>query len=68
MLPQNTKVVILHVEEETIRSRKKDTLHDENLALKIKVYDILSRDLNLKVIDNNRSLSVVKDEIVNYFI
>jgi thymidylate kinase len=68
MLPQNTKVVILHVEEETIRSRKKDTLHDENLALKIKVYDILSKDLNLKVIDNNRSLSVVKDEIVNYFI
>lgn len=68
MLPQNANIVILQVDEDTIRNRKKDTLHDENLGLKIKVYDILSRDLNLKIIDNNRDFSIVKEEILNHFI
>ncbi len=66
MLPKNMKTIILHVDEDVIRSRKKDTVHDENLALKIKVYKILSQDLGLKVIDNNRALEIVKKDINNY--
>ncbi len=66
MLPKNIKIIILHVDENEIRSRKKDTVHDENLALKIKVYKILSQDLGLKVIDNNRELEIVKKDINNY--
>ena len=49
IIPENTNILILNVEENIIRKRKKDTLYDENLALKIKVYDILSKDLKLKV-------------------
>ena len=66
MLPENLKIIILDVTEESIRNRKKDTLYDENLALKIKVYKILSKDLNLKVIDNNRDFNTVKEDILNY--
>lgn len=66
LLPKNIKTIILYVEEETIRSRKDDTKHDKNLALKIEVYKILSKDLNLKVIDNNRKLEVVKNDINIY--
>jgi thymidylate kinase len=68
MLPENVDIIILHVNEEVIRSRKLDTLHDDHLALKIKVYQILSKDLNLKVIDNNRPIEVVKPELLNYFL
>jgi len=66
MLPKNIKIIILHVEENVIRSRKKDTVHDKKLALKIKVYKILSQDMGLKVIDNNRELEIVKNDINNY--
>lgn len=66
MLPKNIKIIILYVDENVIRSRKKDTVHDKNLALKIKVYKILSQDLGLKVIDNNRELEIVKRDINNY--
>ena len=45
MIPQNTKILIPQVDENTIRSRKKDTLHDEHLGDKINVYSILSKDL-----------------------
>lgn len=66
MLPENSNVLILKVNENVIRERKKDTLHDENLALKIKVYEILSHDLGIKTIDNNRNIDVVKKEIINH--
>ena len=66
LFPENLKIIILEVTEESIRNRKKDTLYDENLALKIKVYKILSNDLNLKVIDNNRDFKTVKEDILNY--
>jgi len=59
-------VIILEVKEKTIRARKKDTLHDENLMLKLKVYKILSKELGISVIDNNRDFDTVKTEILNY--
>jgi len=66
MLPENSNVLILKVNENVIRERKKDTLYDENLALKIKVYEILSEDLGIKTIDNNRNIDMVKKEIINH--
>ncbi len=66
MLPKNSNVLILKVNENVIRERKKDTLYDENLALKIKVYEILSEDLGIKTVDNNRNIDMVKKEIINH--
>ncbi len=66
LLPDNLKLIILEVEEDVIRKRKLDTLYDKNLAAKIKVYKILSNDLNLKVIDNNRDIKSVKKEIKEF--
>tara|TARA_Y100001958_G_C21052138_1_gene417908 strand:- start:164 stop:796 length:633 start_codon:yes stop_codon:yes gene_type:complete len=68
MLPENSNVLILKVNENNIRERKKDTLYDENLALKIKVYEILSKDLGVKTIDNNRDINIVKKEIINHIL
>ena len=66
MLPSNSIVIILRVNESIIRERKIDTLYDEKLALKIKVYDVLSEDLGIKTIDNNGNISMVKKEILNF--
>ncbi len=66
MLPKKSNVLILKVNKNVIRKRKVDTLYDKNLALKIKVYDILSEDLGIKTIDNNRNIDVVKKEIINH--
>lgn len=67
MLPQNCKVIILEVDEETIRNRKKDTLYDKNLSLKIEAYNILAKSLKLKKINNNRNMKLVEIDINNYF-
>jgi thymidylate kinase len=64
-VPKDTKTLVLYVEESNIRQRKKDTLYDDHLANKIKVYQLLSEDLELPVIDNNRSSKLVQEEIFN---
>lgn len=53
LIPSSTKVFIIMVDELVIRQRKQDTLYDPNLSLKLKVYNILAKDLNLDVINNN---------------
>jgi len=65
-IPENTKIVILKVDENVIRERKKDTLYDELLQDKINVYDLLSKDLNIKVIDNNKDYKCAFHEALNY--
>ena len=65
LVPNNTSIIVMNVKESVIRSRKKDTLYDEHLSAKIKVYEILSKDLNLTVIDNNRDFDIVKKKVFN---
>lgn len=66
LIPENTKLIVLKVDEKTIRARKKDTLHDEHLNKKIEVFERLSKNLNLTVIDNNREYNIVKKDIIDY--
>jgi thymidylate kinase len=61
--PKNSQIILLNVEEAVIRSRKKDTLYDEHLSAKIKVYQILSNDLKLTVVENSSSFEAVKKEL-----
>ena len=66
MLPDYSQVLMLKVNEEIIRERKKDTLYDENLGRKIEVYRILCEDLGIKSIDNNESIDMVQKELISY--
>ena len=66
LIPKDAKLVIPLVTQETIRSRKKDTLYDEHLLKKIEVYKILSTDLNIKTIDNDKSYEVARNELFKY--
>jgi hypothetical protein len=67
MLPKGIKIVSLSVKEETIRKRKQDTLHDPHLDRKIKAYDIIAREFNLTVIDNNRTFNEALENILRVF-
>jgi len=64
LIPTNTSTIVMDVDEAVIRARKKDTLYDEHLSQKVKAYRIISEDLNLKVINNNRNFDIVKKEII----
>jgi len=66
VIPENSKLIILKVDEGVIRSRKKDTLHDKSLEMKIKVYQLLSKDLDIKVIDNNNDYKIALNNTLNY--
>lgn len=66
-LPNRMNVIILMVEEDIIRQRKKDTLYDENLNFKLKVYKKLAEDLDIKIVNNNDSIEDTKSQISNYF-
>jgi len=68
LTPENTKIIILKVDEEIIRKRKLDTLHDELLEDKIKVFELLSKDLNIKLIENNNEYVTTKAQILNYML
>lgn len=67
MTPNYTKMVILDADEEKIKLRKKDTLFDENLVLKLKAYRILANELNIKLIRNDLDFSLVNSKIIKYF-
>jgi thymidylate kinase len=63
LLPENTKIIVLDVEEDTLRNRKNDVRYDPQLTNKIKVYRILGKDLRLIKIDNNREKKIVIKDV-----
>ena len=67
IIPDNTKLIVLSTSSDNIRKRKVDTLHDPLLDKKIKAYAVLSNDLSLETVDNNRDFQVVKNEIFHKF-
>lgn len=68
MSPKNGKSIILKVDEEIIKQRKLDTLYDEQLKDKIQIFNIISKDLHIKTIENNSEFSNCKNEVINYML
>ncbi len=67
LLPPSVTILVVDVNEKIIRMRKPDTLHDPNLALKIKAYRILSKDLNIETLDNNSEFSSALEKLKNKY-
>lgn len=68
LTPNNCTSIILKVDAAVVRERKLDTLHDELLDDKIKAFQFLSKELKIKLIENNLEYSIVKNEVLNYMI
>jgi len=68
LTPNNCTSIILKVDAAVVRERKLDTLHDELLDDKIKAFEFLSKELKIKLIENNLEYSIVKNEVINYMI
>ena len=66
-IPDRSNLIILMVDEDIIRKRKKDTLYDQKLKLKLKVYKRLADDLDIKIIYNNFGIEETKRQILNHF-
>ena len=68
LIPINCKTIILKVEPEVVRKRKLDTLYDEKLEDKIKIFQFLSNELNIKLIENNLEYTIVKNQVINFML
>jgi len=66
-LPDRRNLAMLMVDEEITRQRKKDTLYDEKLNFKLKVYKKLANDLDIKIVMNNSNIEDARMQILNYF-
>ena len=66
LIPKNSSIIVMDVDDTFIRVRKRDTLHDEHLSQKVTAYRSVSESLGLKVIDNNRPYEKVKKDVFNY--
>lgn len=67
-IPANTDIVVLQVNEDTIRERKLDTRYDPNLGLKIEVYRILAKDLGLELLNNNGEFEITFKKILGKYL
>jgi thymidylate kinase len=63
LLPKETKIIFLKVDELIIRNRKIDTLYDPHLSKKIEAYSILAKDLNIEFVENIDSKELVIKKI-----
>jgi len=64
LLPGDTKVLYFYVDKDEIIRRKPGVLNDdEDFDLKYRVYKMLERYFNFDVIDNNRDMESVYQEI-----
>ena len=68
LIPRNNRSIILKVDAEVVRKRKLDTLYDEQLDDKIKIFQYLSKELDIKLIENNLDYTVVKKKVINYML
>lgn len=66
LIPKNCSTILMVVDEEVIRKRKIDTLHDEHLSQKIEAYKLVANYLYLKLINNNRPYEEVKKEVFKH--
>ena len=63
-VPKGTRILILTTSDSSIiRNRKKDTLYDPRLDIKLKVYNILAEELNLTLINNDNEKEIVRKNI-----
>lgn len=68
LTPKKSRITILKVDEEIIKERKLDTLYDELLEDKINAFNILSKDFNINIVENNNDYATAKKEILNYML
>ena len=66
--PNKESIIVISADEKIIRNRKLDTMHDELLVDKIRVFETLAKDLELKFILNNTSYQDSRKNIINFFI
>jgi thymidylate kinase len=63
LTPEEIIVIHLDLDEKTIQERREDLKSDNTLKLRRKLYDKLSKDLNIPTIMNDKSIDEVHYKI-----
>lgn len=64
LIPDNSKIVVLDLDQDTICNRRPGLVLDHALASRLEVYRLLANHLKLPIIDNHQSISMVFQEIL----
>ena len=64
LVPQNAKTIILMADEETLRHRRRDLMHDRNLHQKIMYYQKMHESHGIPIINTSMSVRDVHDRIL----
>jgi len=62
LIPDNAKIVILDLDDETICNRRPNLVFDHALASRLEAYRLLATQLKLPVIDSHQSIHAVRQE------
>jgi thymidylate kinase len=63
LIPKDARVALLDLDEEIIRSRRKELRDDHTLEMRRRLYHKLSQEFQIPVIDNDAEMSKVGDVI-----
>ena len=64
LMPDNTKIIILDLNKDTICSRRPDLIFDHALTSRLEAYRLLANQLKLPIIDSHQSINMVLQEIL----
>jgi len=65
LIPQNSRIIMLIANEEILRKRREDVMHDTTLNLKIKLYKKLADEFDILTIDAGLSIEEIQKNIEN---
>lgn len=64
LLPKNSTIIMMIAENDILRKRRDDVMHDKILDLKIKLYRTLSKEFDIPVIDANLSIDEIHEHLM----
>lgn len=66
MIPKNSCVILLDIDESIIRERRKDLINDQSLNMRRTAYKTVAKEFDIPTIENNVSFQEVHEQIIKY--
>jgi len=64
LIPRNSEIIMLMVDEEILRKRREDVMYDKTLNLKIELYKKLAQEFNTPIIDAGLPVEEVQENLM----
>lgn len=65
LIPKNTKVILLDLNESIIRNRRRDLVNDHSLEIRREMYLMMANKFKVPIVNNAKEIKEVEKEIYN---